>query len=933
MHTDHAHTSYRSDYVPFPFDLSDVRLEFDLAADTTRVTAVLHFCPRKLEKACNRVVLQGQDLELLELQVDGQRLAHTDYQLDNDTLQFAVPDPAREFVVRIVSQCHPAQNTSLMGLYQSDDKLFTQCEAEGFRRITWFPDRPDVMSRYEVILRADPDQYPVLLSNGNLVDETRLDDGRRQVTWQDPHPKPSYLFALVAGDFDCLERTENTRSGRPILLQVYSDRGFRAQTHWAMDCLARALHWDETRFGLELDLDRFMVVAARDFNMGAMENKGLNIFNAAYVLADPDTATDAAYRGIESVIGHEYFHNWTGNRVTCRDWFQLSLKEGLTVFREQEFAADMLARGLPATEAASARAVKRIDDVHTLRLAQFPEDAGPMAHPIRPDSYQQIANFYTATIYEKGAEVIRMQHTLLGEDGFRAGMDEYFRRHDGQAVTCDDFVSAMESVYMARHPGRDFAVFRRWYEQAGTPRIRVDLQYDRQARQAVLTLEQRCDPVGLETRRTPVAAKPPLHVPVAIGLLGSTGAALPIHHAGQVHDTLILELCETRQSWVFTDLDEPPRLSLLRNFSAPVILETRRTAEDLALLAQYDADAFARWDACQELMQNHLQARLARIGHQLGQASQDGVDQDKASQGKANQDRVDEDQVSQDKISQDEARLLDVWRAGLHDPSISPDYKARLLAMPAQRSVLMRSSPMDPHATVRAWNQTRALLGTHFADTWRQIHAELADDGSRPYSPDPVSAGRRALRNLALESLLCAQADGAVELAQRQYHQAHNMTERFGALAGLVHHAPEHAQDALADFHRRWQHDPLVLDRWFAVQATAPGTRVCDLHALMARPEFSLRNPNRARAVVFRFCLENLSGLHTPEGYDFWVQQVLALDAMNPEIAARLARAFDLWAQFEPGARQGMQAALERVLAAPGRSSNVHEIVSRALSV
>ena len=897
MRTDHAHTLHRTDYAPYPFGLSHVRLEFDLAAETTRVTSELRFYPIDRQGGPDRVVLQGQDLELIELQVDGRPLDSADYQLDADTLQFAAPDRGKDFVVRIVSQCHPAKNTSLMGLYQSDDKLFTQCEAEGFRRITWFPDRPDVMSRYEVVLRADPRQYPILLSNGNRVEQTLLDDGRRQVTWRDPHPKPCYLFALVAGDFDCLERSDTTRSGRPVLLQVYSDRGFLEQTRWAMDCLARALHWDETRFGLELDLDRFMVVAARDFNMGAMENKGLNIFNAAYVLADPLTATDAAYRGIESVIGHEYFHNWTGNRVTCRDWFQLSLKEGLTVFREQEFAADMLARGLPDAEAASARAVKRIDDVHTLRLAQFPEDAGPMAHPIRPDSYQQIANFYTATIYEKGAEVIRMQHTLLGEAGFRAGMDEYFRRHDGQAVTCDDFVRAMESVYARQHPGRDLTVFHRWYEQAGTPRVRVSLQYSPQARQAELTLEQHCAPVGLETRRTPVAEKPPLHIPVAIGLLGGTGAALPIHWGGQVYDTLILELREAKQHWVFTDLDERPLLSLLRGFSAPVILETTRSQEDLALLAQHDNDAFARWDACQELTHHALQARLA--------GSHD---------------------------PQDEARLLAVWRTGLNDPAISADYKARLLAMPAVREVLMRTAPMDPHATRQAWNQTQWLLGTQLSDTWRRIHDDLAEDDGRPYSPDPVAAGKRALRNLALAYLLAAGADGAVERAQAQYQGARNMTESFGALSALVHHAPEHAHDGLADFFNRWQHDPLVLDRWFSVQATAPSTRVSDLRTLMALPEFSLRNPNRARAVVFRFCLENLSGLHTQAGYDFWAEQVLALDALNPEIAARLARAFDLWSHFEPEAQHGMQAALQQVLASPGLSPNVHEIISKALN-
>ena len=503
MRTDTAPTIFRQDYAPYPYRLPQVRLEFDLAAESTRVRSELRFEPAPDTAPGTPLVLQGEDLELVEVRLDGRPLAADEYQMGDGTLSLIPPGHGKPFTIGVVSLCRPADNTTLMGLYVSGDKLFTQCEAQGFRRITWFPDRPDVMARFEVLLRADPAAYPLLLSNGNLIEQAGLPDGRHQALWRDPHPKPCYLFALVAGDFDCIERTETTHSGREVLLQVYSDKGYREQTRWALDCLANALHWDERRFGLELDLDRFMVVAARDFNMGAMENKGLNIFNAAYVLADPATATDAAYRGIEAVIGHEYFHNWTGNRVTCRDWFQLSLKEGLTVFRDQEFSADMLAEGLPPAEAASARAVKRIDDVHTLRLAQFPEDAGPMAHPIRPDSYQEIGNFYTATVYEKGAEVIRMQHTLLGEAGFRAGMDEYFRRHDGQAVTCDDFVDAMESVYAQQHPGQDFAVFRRWYAQAGTPRVRVRSAYDPATRACRITLEQYCAPAGLEARQSP----------------------------------------------------------------------------------------------------------------------------------------------------------------------------------------------------------------------------------------------------------------------------------------------------------------------------------------------------------------------------------------------------------------------------------------------
>ncbi|WP_368643139.1 aminopeptidase N [Castellaniella ginsengisoli] len=898
MRTDTAPTIYRQDYAPYPYRLPQVRLEFDLAAESTRVRSELRFELAPGSAPGTPLVLQGEDLELVEVRLDGRPLDAGEYQLADDTLSLIPPGHGKPFTIGIVSLCRPAENTTLMGLYVSGDKLFTQCEAQGFRRITWFPDRPDVMARFEVLLRADPAAYPLLLSNGNLIEQAALPDGRHQALWRDPHPKPSYLFALVAGDFDCIERTETTRSGREVLLQVYSDKGYREQTRWALDCLARALHWDERRFGLELDLDRFMVVAARDFNMGAMENKGLNIFNAAYVLADPDTATDAAYRGIEAVIGHEYFHNWTGNRVTCRDWFQLSLKEGLTVFRDQEFSADMLAEGLPPAEAASARAVKRIDDVHTLRLAQFPEDAGPMAHPIRPDSYQEIGNFYTATIYEKGAEVIRMQHTLLGEAGFRAGMDEYFRRHDGQAVTCDAFVDAMESVYAQQNPGQDFSVFRRWYAQAGTPRVRVSSHYDPAARTCRITLQQQCAPAGLEALQTPPVEKPPLHIPVAIGLIDADGQPMPIRQENGTRDTLILELRQASQTWTLTDIPRAPILSLLRGFSAPVILETDRTANDLALLARHDPDPFARWDAVQETAHRHLQDCM--------RAERDGAQPPALD------------------------TLLAIWRAALDDQALSPAYRTRLLALPAVREVIDRSEPMDPQAAVSAWTRTRQALGARLAQDWRAIYDSLVDEGG-PYSPDPVSSGRRALRNLALDNLLAGKAPGAVDLALAQFRQALNMTESLGALTALLQHAPQDAAGPLADFHARWHDDPLVLDRWFGAQASAPGCTVAGVRALMALPDFSLRNPNRARAVVFRFCLDNPGNLHTPEGYDFWAEQVLALDALNPEIAARLSRAFDNWARHEPTARAGMQAALQRVLAAPSLSRNVREIVSKAL--
>uniref|UniRef100_UPI0033404428 aminopeptidase N n=1 Tax=Castellaniella defragrans TaxID=75697 RepID=UPI0033404428 len=900
MRTDTAQTVHRSDYAPYPYRLPEVRLEFDLNPERTLVRSTMRFEPIEGRDG-QTLALQGEGLELVSILLDGHALPASDYALDDQTLTLRPPS-GRAFTLIVTSACRPADNTSLMGLYVSGGKLFTQCEAQGFRRITWFPDRPDVMSRYHVTLRAQPGPLPLLLSNGNLIAHHALDDGRHEAVWEDPHPKPCYLFALVAGDFDCIERVETTRSNKPATLQVYSDRGCGEQTRWALDSLARAMRWDEQRFGLELDLDRFMVVAARDFNMGAMENKGLNIFNAAYVLADPDTATDAAYRDIEAVIGHEYFHNWTGNRVTCRDWFQLSLKEGLTVFRDQEFSADMLAQGLPDHEAASARAVKRIDDVTTLRIAQFPEDAGPMAHPIRPDSYQEIANFYTATVYEKGAEVIRMQHTLLGEEGFRAGLDEYFRRHDGQAVTCDDFVDAMDSVYRRLRPGEDLSVFRRWYSQAGTPRVRVQIDHDAATATCRITLSQHCAPVGLETRQDPVQGKPPLHIPFAIGLLDPEGKPIPILWEGQPRDTILLELREATRTWVLPGIARRPVASLLRHFSAPVIVEADQSDAELALLARCDTDPFARWEAGQALARRHLLACVAAF------------------------------QADQTPPAIDP--LLETWRAALADTSLTPAYQARLLALPSAREVLELTRPMDPLATVRAWAHVQQALGAGLAPTWRDIHDRHAGD-DRPYQPDPISSGRRSLRNLALAYLVAARSGDGRERALAQYRDARNMTERMGALTALLSQngGDEATTAILADFHTRWRHDPLVIDRWFAAQAAAPSCDIAQVRKLMAHPDFSLRNPNRARSLIFRFCMDNLKGLHTPEGYAFWAEQVLALDHINPEIAARLARAFDNWARYAPDARDAMRQALRTIHDTPDLSRNVREIVSKALNV
>ncbi|NYT69573.1 aminopeptidase N [Pusillimonas noertemannii] len=895
MRTDTAPAISRHDYQPYPYRLPRVALQFDLDAECTRVHA--RFEVERDGGGLPPLVLNGQELSLVSVSIDGTQLDAGKYRLDDETLTL-FPEAAR-FIVEIASECRPAQNSALMGLYVSGESLFTQCEAEGFRRITWFPDRPDVMSRYTVTLRGDKTAYPLLLSNGNLVAGSELENGRHEAVWEDPHPKPCYLFALVAGSFDCLERRIRTGAGRNALLQIYSDKGSRNKTEWALDCLHRSVQWDEQRFGLQLDLDRFMVVAARDFNMGAMENKGLNIFNSSYVLAEPDTATDASYHGIESVIGHEYFHNWTGNRVTCRDWFQLSLKEGLTVFRDQQFSADMMAHGLSEDAARSARAVKRIDDVTALRVAQFPEDAGPMAHPIRPESYQEIANFYTATVYEKGAEVIRMQHTLLGEEDFQAGIREYFRRHDGQAVTCDDFVDAMDSVYRARHPGKSLDVFRRWYSQAGTPRVHVTLQHDADQGLCSITLRQHCPPVGIEKLQSPPLEKPPLHIPFALGLLDAQGQALALRHEGQEHETVVLDLCAESQTWTFPDIAERPVASLLRDFSAPVIVEYDRDDAELALLARHDTDPFARWEAGQELASRQLLAM-----------SQSGS------------------------AKQEDAILIETWRALLHDPALSDAYRARVLTLPATKALLEKTDPMDPLAVAQAREDLRARLGQALADSWLAIYQACAAAEPREYSPDAVSSGRRALKNLALAYLAAGRHPQAESLAQAQYESARNMTDRMGALSALVGQGDTPAATrALRHFYEQWQHDPLVVDRWFALQATACATRTDTVRALMLHPAFTLRNPNRARSLIFQFCMNNMLGVHRPEGYEFWAEQVLALDALNPEIAARLARAFDSWARYAPSNRDAVHSALQRIQQHEPLSRNVAEIVSKALNI
>jgi len=812
-----------------------------------------------------------------------------------------LPEDAAGFDLEIFTTCVPEKNTQLMGLYVSQGTFFTQCEAEGFRRITYFLDRPDVMASYQVTLRADKAQYPVLLSNGNLVEQGDLDGGRHFAKWVDPHKKPCYLFALVAGQLVARAQRITSRSGGEHLLQVFVRPGDLDKTEHAMRSLMASVAWDETRFGLPLDLERFMIVATSDFNMGAMENKGLNIFNTKYVLANAATATDTDFGNIESVVGHEYFHNWTGNRITCRDWFQLSLKEGLTVFRDQEFSMDMCT-------SPSAKAVKRIEDVRLLRTAQFPEDAGPMAHPVRPDSYSEINNFYTVTIYEKGAEVVRMMQTLVATDGdaegragFARGMKLYFERHDGQAVTCDDFAQAIADANPQSELARLLEPFKRWYSQAGTPRVSATGLYDAAQRRYTLTLAQRCEPTPGQ------ADKAPMVIPVTLGLLSPEGQAWPVQRAGhsaQAQTTLVLT--QAIESFVLENLDAEPVLSLLRGFSAPVLLHTEHSdAQRLTLLA-HDSDAFNRWEAGQQLL----------LGQALRAVRSDAP-------------------ISATPI---DAGTVDALRTVLRHPELDAAFKELTLTLPSETYIAEQLDSVDPQRVHAVREAMRLQLATALNADWAWALDTHTNHGS--YRPDATSAGRRALCGMALTQL-CVTAQGApspwADRAADQVRTASNMTDRFNALSALVVSRHPLAAAALAHFHALFKDEALVIDKWFALQASAPdvgGQVLPSVRQLMAHKDFNLKNPNRARSLIFGLCSANPGAFHRMDaaGYVFWADRVLELDAINPQVAARLARAMDRWAKLAEPYRSAAKAAIERVAAKPSLSNDVREVVGRALN-
>jgi aminopeptidase N len=885
----------RQDYQAPAYWIRSAELTFDLDPAKTIVASKLAIVRNAEHAAGEPLVLHGEGLTLLRVSANGDSVSFRHD--DTGALVIDNPPDTDAFTLEIRNTCCPEKNTQLTGLYTSGGGFFTQCEAQGFRRITYFLDRPDVMAVYTVTLRANKAQYPVLLANGNLVEQHDLDNGRHCAKWHDPFPKPSYLFALVAADLVAREqRIVGRTTGKEHLLQVYVRRGDLDKTEHAMNSLVASVAWDEARFGLPLDLERFMIVAVGDFNMGAMENKGLNIFNTRYVLATPATATDNDFLGVESVVGHEYFHNWTGNRITCRDWFQLSLKEGLTVYRDQEFSMDMA--GDP-----SARAVKRIDDVLTLRQIQFPEDAGTMAHPVRPDQYQAIDNFYTATIYEKGAEVVRMMATLVGREGFAKGMALYFQRHDGQAVTCDDFAQAIADANPTSPLATKLDHFKRWYAQAGTPRVSARGRYDAPTKSYTLALEQSCP-------ATPGQAnKQPFVIPVALGLLArADGRALPVQLEGEPPTDAtdrVLVLDETRAFFTFVNVDTEPVPSLLRSFSAPVALTEALGDDELLVLLAHDSDPFNRWEAGQRLL-------LARM---LGA-------------------------LVADTLPQLDDALARALRSVLRHPTLAPAFKALALTLPSEAYIAEQRETVDPqriHAVREAMlQQLAAQLQDDWAWAW-DAHQVRAG-----YRPDATQSGQRALANLALAMLVRHAVRIGDEVwpgrAYQRFKDAGNMTERLGALLALADaHAPL-ADAALERMHAEFRDDALVIDKWFALQARTSerdGRVFARARALLNHPDFSLRNPNRARSLLTTLVMHNPAALHRADaaGYVFWADRVLEMDGINPSVASRLARALDGWRRLAEPYRSAAREAIVRVAArGDALSGDTREIVERALS-
>lgn len=882
-------TVFRKDYIPPTHWVDSVYLEFDLHPQQTHVHSTLMIHPNE-DRVNNDLVLNGRDLDLIRIAIDGRELDRSEYTIlpSGDIVLRGITENIKLEIENVIN---PQANSSLMGLYLSNGNFMTQCEAEGFRRITYYPDRPDVSAKFTVRINAPKSVCPVLLSNGNLIEEGELDGNWHYTCWEDPFPKPSYLFALVAGNLKCREEKFQLKNGKKALLQIWVEPRNLDKTEFALESLKRAIAWDEERFGLELDLERFMIVATDDFTMGAMENKGLNIFNSRCVLATPQVATDRDFARIESVIGHEYFHNWTGDRVTCRDWFQLTLKEGLTVFREQEFAADMLGDS-------TARAVKRIEDVRYLRDRQFPEDAGPMAHPIRPESYEEINNFYTTTVYEKGAEVIRMLQTLLGKDGFKRGLDLYIREHDGSCATCEDFLNAMAEANM-----RNLNQFKRWYSQAGTPHVRVRTHWDAQSATYAVTLTQFCPPSPGQDK------KEPFFIPFDIALFNSKGTpiALQLQEETTAKGTSrVLELTDEEHTWVFVGVKEQPIPSLARNFSAPIIVDYNYTPEELVFLSQCDNDAFNRAQAMEELSLLCINEMVA--------------DFERGTRMVIN------------------PHYRNAFESMLTDKSVSPAFKAIALTLPSETRIAESQPMINPIAIRAAIRSLREQLGRQFSHVIMRV---FDDNAPNPvYSPSAAEAGKRAMRAFCFELLLAGGNAKSLLRARQIFETSKNLTERLDALRIIVNSASPTKFTLLEAAEAEWRKEPLLINKWFTLQATATVPMdecpiVDVVQNLIERyPGYNVHNPNNVYSLVLAFCQNNLAEFHRPDGagYKLWVEQVLKLDRINPQVSSRLARCLDNWRRYTPECSKLMFSALKYVYSQPNLSSDLKEVVGKALN-
>ena len=873
-------TIYLKDYTPPEYLIEQIELTFELDEERTLVRSSLSL-RRNPDSHADGVslALMGEELELISVALDGVPLAESDFDVGLETMTIHRVPQDKPFVVSIENRINPKANTALEGLYLSSSMLCTQCEAQGFRKITWFLDRPDVMTRFKTTLIADKQRYPVLLSNGNRTGQGELDDGRHWVSWEDPFAKPCYLFALVAGQLECVSDEFVTMSGRRIDLEIFVEKHNIDKCAHAMQSLKNAMHWDEETYGLEYDLDLYMIVAVDHFNMGAMENKGLNIFNTKFVLARPDTATDSDYEHIEGVIGHEYFHNWSGNRVTCRDWFQLSLKEGFTVFRDQQFSGDC-----------TSPAVKRIEDVNMLRTRQFAEDAGPLAHPVRPESYIEINNFYTLTVYEKGAEVVRMLHTLLGADGFRKGCDLYFQRHDGQAVTCDDFVNAMESANSV-----DLTQFRRWYSQAGTPVLSVEQHYDDEAQQLHLTIKQSCPATPNQ------AEKQALHIPVKLGLLAADGTPATIRRNDESHQEVTLNLTETEQTFVFEDLSTQPVVSLLRGFSAPVNVKMSRSLDELAFLMRHDSDSFNRWEAGQQLVAQVIFSLI--------------------------------EDLQQKRPLHLNALVVEAFRHLLAEEGDDLSYQALLLALPEESYLAGQMDVIDIDAIHHAREFVKTTLAHTLRDDFTRVYLIHHRDESGDFSAGAV--GRRRLKNACLSYVIKLESADAYGLAEQQFRSAGNMTDQMAALSVIVNSQHPAKVDCLDSFYKQWQQEALVIDKWFAIQATSimPNTFAA-VQRLMQHPAFDMKTPNRVRSLIGAFSQSNPLHFHAKngEGYQFLADQVLVLNKLNPQIASRMVTSLAQWRRYDAERQELMKQQLQRIVATEHLSKDVYEIASKSLA-